>query len=103
MLCILVRWNVSEAQMLIKAKRKENTVSDRDTMTNFRQKEDTLNTSTHQLNKKPPEDPLQSSHLFILSIKWATNIYPEAGLLLAIFALWGRHRALQRSSEAVVV
>lgn len=84
--------------MLIKAKRKENTVGDPDTMTNTQTEgrlRNTLNISTHQLNKKSPEDSVQSSHLSILSVKLATKkVHPEAGLLLAIFTLWGRHRAL---------
>lgn len=59
-------------QMLIKAKRKENTVSDLDTTINIQTEgrpRNTLNSSTHQLNKKSPEDPLQSSHLSVLSVK----------------------------------
>lgn len=72
MLRTLVRRNISDAkQMLIKAKRKENTVSDPDTnIQTERRLRNTLNTSTHQLNKKSAEDPLQSFHLSVLSVKW---------------------------------
>lgn len=59
MLCTLVRWSVSDAQMLIKAKRKGNTVSGPDTMANVQTEGrlgNTLNASTHQ-NKKTPGDP----------------------------------------------